>query len=107
MVLCCPKATANANTYNSTKSKLVGAAMRGLDFLRERRVRGDTHMRHIDRRRSVILAAASAVVLAGPARAETQADQPTIEALMKKIDALQSRLDKVEGRERAAKRCAD
>jgi hypothetical protein len=64
-------------------------------------------MRHIDRWSSVILAAASAVVLAGPAGAETQADQPTIEALMKKIDALQSRLDKVEGRERAAKRSAD
>ena len=64
-------------------------------------------MRHIDRWSSVILAAASAVVLAGPAGAETQADQPTIEALMKKIDALQSRLDKVEGRERAAKSSAD
>jgi hypothetical protein len=44
-----------------------------------------------------------AAALACPAHAEPQAEQPTIEALMKKIDALQSRLDKVEGRQRGAK----
>ena len=38
-----------------------------------------------------------------PAQAEPQAEQPSIEALMKKIDALQRRLDEVEGRQRAAK----
>ena len=47
----------------------------------------------------VILAAA----LACPARAEPQAEQPTVEALIKKIDALQRRLDEVEGRQQAAK----
>jgi hypothetical protein len=64
-------------------------------------------MRYIDRWSSVILAAASAVVLAGPATAETQADQPTVEALIKKIDALQRRLEEVEGRQGAAKSSAD
>ena len=38
-----------------------------------------------------------------PAQAEPPAEQPSIEALMKKIDALQRRLDEVEGRQRAAK----
>jgi hypothetical protein len=63
-------------------------------------------MRYINRWCSVILVA-SAVALAGPAKAETQADQPTVEALIKKVDALQRRLDEVEGRERAAKSSAD
>lgn len=40
------------------------------------------------------------------AAGSAQAEQPSIEVLMKKIDALQRRLDEVEGRERAAKRAA-
>jgi hypothetical protein len=45
-----------------------------------------------------------ALVMSCSAHAEPQAGQPTIEALMKKIDALQRRLDEVEGRQRAAKK---
>ena len=56
-------------------------------------------MRYIGGWSGVVLAA----VLACPAQAEPQAEQPTIEALMKKIDALQRRLDKVEGRQPVAK----
>jgi hypothetical protein len=44
-----------------------------------------------------------ALALARPAEAEPQAEQPTVEALMKKIDALQRRLDQVEDRQRADK----
>jgi hypothetical protein len=44
-----------------------------------------------------------ALALACPAEAEPQAEQPTVEALMKKIDALQRRLDQVEDRQRADK----
>ena len=44
-----------------------------------------------------------ALVMTCSAQAEPQAGQPSIEALMKKIDALQSRLDEVEGRQRLAK----
>ncbi len=50
-----------------------------------------------------IVLALGATALACPAQAEPQADQATVEALIKKIDALQRRLDEVEGRQRAAK----
>ncbi len=60
-------------------------------------------MRYISGWSVVVLATA----LACPAQAEPQAEQPTIEALMKKIDALQRRLDEVEGRERVAKPSAN
>ena len=56
-------------------------------------------MRHVGCLSVVVFA----LVAACPAQAEPQAEQPTIEALMKKIDALQRRLDEVEGRQRAAK----
>ena len=56
-------------------------------------------MRHVGWLSVVVFA----LVAACPAQAEPQAEQPTIEALMKKIDALQRRLDEVEGRQRAAK----
>lgn len=46
------------------------------------------------------------ICAASIAASSAQAEQPTIEVLMKKIDALQRRLDEVEGRERAAKRAA-
>jgi DcaP outer membrane protein len=48
-----------------------------------------------------------AVALGCSAQAEPQAEQPTVEALIKKIDALQRRLDEVEGRQRAAKPSAN
>ena len=60
-------------------------------------------MRYISGWSVVVLATA----LACPAQAEPQAEQPTIEALMKKIDALQRRLDEVEGRQRVAKPSAN
>ena len=56
-------------------------------------------MRHVGCLSVVVFA----LVAACPAQAEPQAEQPSIEALMKKIDALQRRLDEVEGRQRAAK----
>ena len=56
-------------------------------------------MRHVGCLSVVVFA----LVAACPAQAEPQAEQPTIEALMKKVDALQRRLDEVEGRQRAAK----
>jgi hypothetical protein len=48
-----------------------------------------------------------AVALPCSAQAEPQAEQPTVEALIKKIDALQRRLDEVEGRQRVAKPSAN
>src|ERR1700733_2425746 len=68
---------------------------------------GILQMRYIGCWSGIILAVASAVALACPAEAEPQAEQPTVEALIKKIDALQRRLDEVEGRQRAAKSSAD
>jgi hypothetical protein len=44
-----------------------------------------------------------ALVMTAPTQAAAQTEQATIEALVKKIDGLQRRLDEVEGRQRAAK----
>ena len=56
-------------------------------------------MRYIGRLSGVV----GVLAMSCSAQAEPQAGKPTIEALMKKIDALQSRLDEVEGRQRVAK----
>jgi hypothetical protein len=77
--------------------------MRRLDRLTGAAPRGILHMRYIGCWSGIVLA----VALACSAQAEPQAEQPTVEALIKKIDALQRRLDEVEGRQRAAKPSAN
>ena len=57
------------------------------------------YIRYIVRLNGVVFA----IAVACSAQAKAQAEQPSVETLMKKIDALQRRLDEVEGRQRVAK----
>src|ERR1700728_1289730 len=68
---------------------------------------GVLQMRYIGCWSGIILAVAAAVALACPAEAEPQAEQPTVEALIKKIDALRGSLDEGEAGQGGAKASAD